>query len=395
MQASTLVFKRLFSTEVNPFRFDWKMRVNPPLRHWLSILPLLLSVCHRAKAEESDFSPSRTVIVVTDRAEAFAGNEAVAKAPSGSVLRYSKEEGPWLLVPRYGGWINREHVVALERAVKYFDEIVQREQNAQSYQHRGIAHMSLGNYDAAIADFGRAIAAGLGDAGIYINRGVARQRRGDLQAAVEDYTRAIQIDPDSARAYDNRANALAELGRYEASLQDSNEALRLSPNFPEALNNRGVTYRFLENYESAIADYTQAIELYPHYAAAYANRGYARKQLGQYEDAVTDYSQAIALEPQHWTAHNDLAWLLATSPNEDVRDPARAVELAQTACALTGMRNPECLDTLAAAQAASGDFTAAAATAESALRTAPDEAKPAILQRLELYRNGQSFREVR
>lgn len=360
----------------------------------LAIFLLLVSVGYQAKAEESEFSASRTVIVVSDKAEAFAGNEAVAKAPSGSVLRYSKEDGPWLLVPRYGGWINREHVVALERAVNYFDGIVQREKSAQAYQHRGIAHMSLGSYDAAIADFGRAIAAGLGDAGIYINRGVARQRRGDLQAAVEDYTRAIQIDPNSARAYDNRANALAELGQYDASLQDSHEALRLSPQFPEALNNRGVTYRFLKEYDKAIADYTQAIELYPQYAAAYANRGYARKQLGQLADAVTDYTQAIALEPQNWQAHNDLAWLLATTADDELRDPPRAVELAQTACQLTAQRNADCLDTLAAAQAAAGDHASAITTAESALQLAPDEAKPIIQQRLELYRSGQAFREA-
>jgi tetratricopeptide (TPR) repeat protein len=253
--------------------------------------------------------------------------------------------------------------------------------------------MSLGSYDSAITDFSRAIDAGLDDASVYINRGVAKQRRGDVAGAVEDYTRALERDATSARAYDNRANALAELGELDASIADSNEALRISPKFPEAFNNRGVTWRLKGDFAQAIADYTQAIEFYPQYAAAYANRGYARKQLGQLAEAVADYTQAIALDPQNWQAHNDLAWLLATTADEELYDPQRALDLAETACTQTRMRNPNCLDTLAAAQAANGNFSAAVQSAESALRSAPEGAKAEIQQRLDLYTQGQPYRE--
>jgi tetratricopeptide (TPR) repeat protein len=370
----------------------WSLRVRGG-RNGGRILLCVVCVCHQANSDDSEFSASRTVIVVTDKAEAFAGNESVGKIPSGSVLRYSQEDGPWLLIPRYGGWLAREHVVALERAIPYFDDIVRKEKSPQAYQHRGIAHMSLGSYDSAIADFSRAIEAGLDDASVYINRGVARQRRGDVAGAVEDYTLAIERDATSARAYDNRANALAELGELDASIADSNEALRISPKFPEAFNNRGVTWRLKGDFEQAIADYTQAIEFYPQYAAAYANRGYARKELGRLSEAVADYTQAIALDPQSWQAHNDLAWLLATTGDEELYDPERALELAQTACTLTRMRNPNCLDTLAAAQAATGDFPSAVRSAESALRSAPENAKAEIRQRLELYTQGQAYRD--
>lgn len=359
----------------------------------VGILLLAISVCHQAKSDDADFSASRTVIVVTDKAEAFAGNESVGKIPSGSVLRYSKENGPWLLIPRYGGWLGREHVVALERAIPYFDDIVRKEKSAQAYQHRGIAHMSLGSYDSAIADFGRAIDAGLDDASVYINRGVAKQRRGDLAGAVADYTTALERDATNARAYDNRANALAELGQLDASIADSNEAIRISPKFPEAFNNRGVTWRLKGDFENAVADYTQAIEYYPQYAAAYANRGYARKQLGLLAEAVADYERAIELDPQNWQAHNDLAWLLATTADEELFNPARALELAEIACRQTRKRNADYLDTLAAAQAAAGDFPAAIETAQAALRAADDDAKLQIQQRLELYQNSRSYRE--
>jgi len=345
------------------------------------------------QSAEPALSGSRTIIVVTDNAEAFAGNESVGKIPSGSVLRYSDENGPWLLIPRYGGWLNREHVVALERSVAYFADVIKREPSPQAFHHRGIAQMSLGAYEAAIADFTLATSKGLTDPGVYINRGVAQQRLGKLPAAVEDFGRAIQLDPNSARAYDNRAGALAELGQFDTSLQDSDAALRISPKFAEAYNNRGVTQRMQGADQLALADYTRAIELYEGYAAAYANRGYIHKRLGDVASAIADYEKAIELDPVGTGALNDLAWVLATSPVDSTRNGERAVELATKACELAHNRNADYLDTLAAALAEQADFAGAAAKADAALAIAPEAAKAAIQQRLALYQQLQPYRE--
>lgn len=345
------------------------------------------------QSAEPELSASRTVIVVTNAAEAFAGNESVGKIPSGSVLRYSEERGPWLLIPRYGGWLNREHVVALERSVAYFTTVIKREPAPQAFHHRGIAQMSMGAYAEAIADFTLAATKGLTDPGVYINRGVAQHRLGRLNEAVEDFGRALELDPDSARAYDNRAGALAELGRFEESLSDSDAALRISPKFAEAYNNRGVTHRLQGNHELALADYTRAIELYEGYAAAYANRGYIHKRLGDAASAMADYEKAIKLDPAGAGAMNDLAWLLATSRDDAIRNGQRAVALATRACEIARSSNADYLDTLAAALAEQGDYAGAATKAEAAAALAPDTAKPAIQERLALYRAQQAYRE--
>jgi tetratricopeptide (TPR) repeat protein len=309
------------------------------------------------------------------------------------VLRYSEENGPWLLIPRYGGWLNREHVVALERSVGYFTDVIKREPAPQAFHHRGIAQMSMGAYEAAIADFTLAATKGLKDPGVYINRGVAQQRLGRLDAAVEDFSLAIQLDPKSARAYDNRAGVLAELKRFDESLKDSDAALQISPKFAEAYNNRGVTHRMKGEDQLALADYTQAIELYEGYAAAYANRGYIHKRLGDPASAITDYEKSIELDANGAGALNDLAWLLATSPDDSIRNGERAVELATKACELARNRNADYLDTLAAALAAQGDFAGAAAKAQAAIELAPEAARGAIQQRLALYQQQQPYRE--
>jgi len=56
---------------------------------------------------------------------------------------------------------------------------------------------------------------------------------------------------------------------------------------------------------------------------------------------------------------NNLAWLRATSPEEGLRNGARAVELARKGCELTQWRQPHVIGTLAAAHAEAGDFAAA------------------------------------
>jgi len=357
------------------------------------IAPIGSVAAQAEPAEQPPLSATRTVMVVTDQAEAFAGNESVAKLPPGSLLKYSKENGQWLLIPRYRGWLDREHVVAIERAVAYFDAIVAKTPTAQAYHHRGIAQLQLGDLDAALRDFDHALQLGLKEPGIYINRGAVHQRGGKMAEAIADYTRALELDPNNARAFDNRSSARAALGQLDESLADSDAAIRIDPKFAEAFNNRGVTRRLKGEYAAAIDDYSHAIEIFPDYAAAFANRGYARKQLREYAAAIEDYEQALRLEPDAHGACNDLAWLLATCGDAQFRDPQRAVQLATHACELTHDQSADLLDTLAAAHAAAGDFNAAVSRGEQALARAGATPPPALTERLALYRARQAYQE--
>ncbi len=83
---------------------------------------------------------------------------------------------------------------------------------------------------------------------------------------------------------------------------------------------------------------------------------------------------------------NNLAGLLATVSDKSLRNPARALSLAQKAVALTAGKIPAILDTLAAAQAATGDFKAAADTAVKALTLARTTGDTALIPLLEKSR---------
>ena len=78
--------------------------------------------------------------------------------------------------------------------------------------------------------------------------------------------------------------------------------------------------------------------------------------LGRRAEALADYDKCLALQPKDMTVLNNLAWLLATAPEANLRDGKRAVLLATQACRMTGYKKDFMLSTLAAAYAESGDF---------------------------------------
>ncbi len=91
-------------------------------------------------------------------------------------------------------------------------------------------------------------------------------------------------------------------------------------------------------------------------AAALTNRGLAESRLGNWQRAIEDYDEALHLQPKLPSAHNNLAWLLATCPVEGLRNGHEAVEHATWACQATEWSRPHFLGTLAAAFAEIGDF---------------------------------------
>ena len=114
---------------------------------------------------------------------------------------------------------------------------------------------------------------------------------------------------------------------------------------------------------------------------------------GQYADAIENLDEALQVNPDNAFLHNGKAWLLATCPDDEVRDGKLAVEHATKACELEAWSNAYYVDTLAAAYAESGDFKSAVKWQEEAIRLGAGPYAEGFEERLQLFKDGQPFRE--
>jgi WD40 repeat protein/serine/threonine protein kinase/tetratricopeptide (TPR) repeat protein len=263
-----------------------------------------------------------------------------------------------------GAWTDRGIAYFMQgqydKAVTDFSQVIERDpkQNLALF-YRGIAYCDhLGQPAKAVADFSRAIELNRWDAYSWHNRGVAYRNLRLYDKAVTDFSEAINLDPKFVSAWMWRGAIYCDhLGQPDKAVADFSKAIELEPKKANPWFNRGNAYRNLGQCDKAIADYSRAIQLDPKNVGALLERASAFGHLGQYDKALADGQTAVKVAPDHAGAHNNLAWLLATCPDEKLRDPKRAVELGKKAVQLAPKGGPY-WGTLGAAHYRAGDWKA-------------------------------------
>ena len=91
---------------------------------------------------------------------------------------------------------------------------------------------------------------------------------GQLDAAVKYYEKAISLNFDYAKAHFNLGSALHELGQLEESVKSYESSIAIEPNYAEAHNNLGNILRELGQLEEAVFSYERALSLNPNYVEA-------------------------------------------------------------------------------------------------------------------------------
>ncbi|MFZ9089656.1 MAG: tetratricopeptide repeat protein, partial [Planctomycetaceae bacterium] len=211
--------------------------------------------------------------------------------------------------------------------------------------------------------------------------------------AIRDFDAALNVEPSNVMFLNNRALAHLEAGSSRSALKDLQSALLIVPDFTEALNNRGIVYMRSEDHSSALKDFNAALKLDPKFVDALGNRASALRKQGRYSEAVLDLENAIRISPGKFEAVNDLAWLLATCPDNSIRNTSRALTLARQACDMTDYRQWNTLDTLAAALAGEGQFSEAARHAAESVEMAPRDERRRIRGHLDTITAGKPVRE--
>jgi len=147
--------------------------------------------------------------------------------------------------------------------------------------------------------------------------------------------------------------------------------------------------------QRAIDAYEQAAPLLPETWQTHADLAGLYRAAKRPGEAIREYEKVLQLRPGDAVFMNHLAWVLATAVDAKSRDPSRARKLAVDACEITKHRVPGPLDTLAAAQAASGDFEAAITSVTKAIEllSASGGSTAKMRARLGLYQAGKAYVE--
>ncbi len=222
-----------------------------------------------------------------------------------------------------------------------------------------------------------------------------RRQAGYWQDSIALFEHALTIAPNATTVHNNLGIELIYKRDWERAEHHFTRARDIAPQSPEAYFNLGRLLLSRGRGAEAIENLKRCADIRPDRADTHFHLGLAYRQGGRASEAIRHFREAVTLEPTSVAALSQAAWLLATTEDATARRPAEAVELAQRAVQLTGRRDPNTLDTLAAAFASAGDFDAAVETATLAAQLAADlgdtRKVETLRRRLEVYRQGRPW----
>jgi tetratricopeptide (TPR) repeat protein len=195
------------------------------------------------------------------------------------------------------------------------------------------------------------------------NLGIVYLRQGNVDQAIALLQAAVDVRPDNSPAHENLAKALLQKGKVS----------------------------------DALIHYRKLLELQPDNIEVHNIVGTVLIQQGRPRDAIDEWQKVLTIQPDNGNAMSNLAWVLATSPDDSLRDGTKAVQLASEALRISGRRIPILFRTLAAAYAEAGDFSKAIQTAQDGVQLANSQGNSGLATELQgniaLYQTQRPLRD--
>lgn len=282
-----------------------------------------------------------------------------------------------------------------DRAVAMLDKLIELEPDAPLvYAQRARIHLLRDKAEAAVADLTRALELLPDNPGVLLLRAEALQKQGDAAAALADVETVLGLRSDFLPALQMRALLLADAGKLDEAVADMQKVVDAVAQDPMPRLQLAMLQLSRKKIQVAIDEFTKVIDLDPQSWIARQGRADALLALGKQAEALSDYNEGVKLQPKNSAMLNNLAWLLATSPVDTLRDGKRAIELATEACEVTEFKQAHILSTLAAGYAETGDFETAKQWSTKALEISDDRHRDSLKKELESYQAGKPWREI-
>ena len=231
-----------------------------------------------------------------------------------------------------------------------------------------------------------------------IDQAMRLEEEGKNSNALGIWKRAEELDAENAKVQNGLGVSLYVEGRIEEGFDHLRHSIRINPRWVESHFVLGKFLLEQGNAEAALPELKRAIELRPRFAGAEETLAAAYQALGQWREALVHWQSALSIEATRVTAMAGAAWLLATAPDDTVRNGGQAVELAKKAIALNPADDANLLDVLAAAYAEACQFDRATTQIARAIAVAHargnNSLAVAMQTRQRLYAQRKQFREA-
>ena len=196
---------------------------------------------------------------------------------------------------------------------------------------------------------------------VHLIRGRVAFAAGRVSEAAAEFSKAVTAKPTSIPGRVNLGTSLAQLRKVGAAMEQFREVLRLNPEHPTARYNLGFLLAGADRIAEALPHLQAAVRANPEDSKARLLLARAFRDTGQLDQALTEFSRVLqsdpaneeallqqvnllvagkkfreALEqleqahkrfPTHGRTAHTLAVFLASSPDLDLRDGARALDL--------------------------------------------------------------------
>ena len=285
-----------------------------------------------------------------------------------------------------------DRVAAIER---YSAALEIEPDNTNALRSRANARFSLRLDREAIEDLERLCELGHERDGTRIRLAVAYLRFEEFDAARENYHKALALNlepSDAAQVHHHLGIIEIRMGSAERAVEEYRTALALDPQLTAARLDLGSALTRLGQYEEAAEAFGQVVEADPSSVRARRGQAEALESQGRSREARQRLEEGWRAIPESVELLHALARLLASAEDPEVRDGARAVELAKRT--LRAGTTPSRLETLAMASAEAGLFEEAVRLQREVILAMRRQGRVDVLPRLEAnlerYKAGQS-----
>ena len=258
--------------------------------------------------------------------------------------------------------------------------------------------------------------------------GIRKLDEEDWPAAAEQFRKGLALAPESAALHHRLGTALSMMNDQRGARAEFDDAVAKAPDYFPAQFSLGVMAQADGKHAEAIERFAAALKVRPTYTEARLRMASSLRRSGRLNDALEEYRQALATAPDNSEARvgyamtlskarrdreardtlveavsansgdvvftHALARLLATSPDQSVRDGTRAMALVQQL--LQRGKTLELGETYAMAYAETGQFREAQSLQRdliaAAARAGMTAMRARLTARLQLYDRAEPCR---